>query len=94
MIPFEEIGLIPFGIVVWVIMGAVAGALAGDLMKRSGYVTKGGGYGALGNQVIGMLGAVVGGALFWLLVGGAVGFWGVSRSPSSWASPSSSSCRP
>ncbi len=73
---FADIGLNPFGIVAWVIMGVVAGTLAGYMLKRSGYVTKGRGYGALGNMVIGLLGAVLGGVLFGLLVGGTVGFWG------------------
>ena len=44
-------------IVIWLIVGAVAGWLAG-------MVVKGGGYGLLGNIVVGIIGAVIAG---WLL---------------------------
>ncbi len=44
-------------ILIWVIIGAIAGWLAGVLVK--GY-----GFGLMGNIVVGILGAVVGG---WLL---------------------------
>ena len=44
-------------IVVWLIVGAIAGWLAG-------LIVKGGGFGLLGNIVIGIIGAVVAG---WLL---------------------------
>jgi uncharacterized membrane protein YeaQ/YmgE (transglycosylase-associated protein family) len=44
-------------IVVWLIVGAIAGWLAG-------LVVKGGGFGLLGNIVVGIIGAVVAG---WLL---------------------------
>jgi uncharacterized membrane protein YeaQ/YmgE (transglycosylase-associated protein family) len=49
-------------ILVWIIVGAVAGWLAG-------LVVRGFGFGLFGNIVIGILGAVLGGWLF-----GAVGF--------------------
>ncbi len=49
-------------ILIWAIVGAVAGWLAG-------LVVRGFGFGLLGNIVIGILGAVLGGWLF-----GAVGF--------------------
>jgi uncharacterized membrane protein YeaQ/YmgE (transglycosylase-associated protein family) len=45
------------GIIVWLIVGAIAGWLAG-------LIVKGGGFGLLGNIVIGIIGAVVAG---WLL---------------------------
>jgi uncharacterized membrane protein YeaQ/YmgE (transglycosylase-associated protein family) len=48
------------GLVVFLVIGAVAGWLAGLLMK-------GGGFGLLGNIVVGIVGAVVGGFLFGLL---------------------------
>ena len=49
-------------ILVWIIVGAVAGWLAG-------LVVRGFGFGLFGNIVIGILGAVLGGWLF-----GAIGF--------------------
>jgi len=56
--------------IVWLVVGAVAGWLAGLIMK--GY-----GFGLLGNIVVGILGAVIAGWLLpWLgfvLVGGIVG---------------------
>lgn len=53
--------------VVFLLIGAIAGWLAGLLMK-------GGGFGLLGNIIVGVLGAIVGGWLFGVLgisVGGA-----------------------
>jgi len=47
----------------WLIVGLIAGWLAGQVMK-------GGGYGALVDIVLGIVGAVVGGWIF-----GIVGIW-------------------
>jgi uncharacterized membrane protein YeaQ/YmgE (transglycosylase-associated protein family) len=44
------------GIIVWLIIGALAGWIAGKLVK-------GGGFGLIGNIVVGIVGAVVGGWL-------------------------------
>ena len=44
------------GIIVWLIIGAVAGWLAGSLVK-------GGGFGLIGDIVVGIIGAVLGGWL-------------------------------
>ena len=51
------------GFLYWIIVGLVAGWLAGQLMK-------GGGYGLLADIVLGMLGGIVGGWLF-----SALGIW-------------------
>jgi len=48
------------GLVYWVVVGLIAGFLAGKVMK-------GGGYGILMDIVLGILGAIVGGWLFGLL---------------------------
>ena len=56
-------------LLIFLAIGAVAGWLAGVLMK-------GGGFGLLGNIVVGIIGAVVGGAVFGLLgisAGGLIG---------------------
>ena len=56
-------------LLIFLAIGAVAGWLAGVLMK-------GGGFGLLGNIVIGIIGAVVGGFVFGLLgisAGGLIG---------------------
>ncbi len=42
---------------VWILIGLVAGALAGKVMKGSGY-------GIVGDVIIGLLGGLVGGWLF------------------------------
>jgi uncharacterized membrane protein YeaQ/YmgE (transglycosylase-associated protein family) len=42
---------------VWLVVGAIAGWLAGALMRT-------GGFGLVGNIVIGIVGAIVGGWLF------------------------------
>ncbi len=47
-------------ILIFLAIGAVAGWLAGILMK-------GGGFGLIGNIIVGILGAIVGGFLFGLL---------------------------
>ncbi len=44
-------------IIVWLLVGAVAGFLAGLVMK-------GRGFGVLGNIIVGIIGAVIGGWLF------------------------------
>ena len=57
------------GLIIFLAIGAVAGWLAGTLMK-------GGGFGILGNIVIGVIGAVLGGVVFGLLgisAGGLIG---------------------
>jgi uncharacterized membrane protein YeaQ/YmgE (transglycosylase-associated protein family) len=47
----------PTAIIVWLIVGGIAGWLAGIVMK-------GGGFGIVGNIIVGILGAVVAGFLF------------------------------
>jgi uncharacterized membrane protein YeaQ/YmgE (transglycosylase-associated protein family) len=49
-------------IVVWIVLGLVAGWLAGQVMK-------GGGYGLIGDIVLGIIGAIVGGFLTGVLLG-------------------------
>ena len=56
-------------LVIFLAIGAIAGWLAGTLMK-------GGGFGLLGNIVVGIIGAVIGGFVFGLLgisAGGLIG---------------------
>jgi uncharacterized membrane protein YeaQ/YmgE (transglycosylase-associated protein family) len=60
----------PGGIIAWLVVGLIAGWLAGLVMK-------GGGYGLIGDIVIGIVGAFVGGFVFSLITGGgSAGFWG------------------
>ena len=54
----------PGGIIAWLVVGLIAGWLAGLVMK-------GGGYGVLGDIVMGIIGALVGGFLFGLLMPGS-----------------------
>ena len=54
----------PGGLIAWLMVGLVAGWLAGQFMK-------GGGYGLVGDVVIGIVGAFVGGLLFTLLLPGS-----------------------
>ena len=62
------------GLIVFLAIGAIAGWLGSTIMK-------GGGFGLLGNIVIGILGAIVGGFLFG--VGMTLGSGCLSRMPSS-----------
>jgi uncharacterized membrane protein YeaQ/YmgE (transglycosylase-associated protein family) len=57
------------GILWFLLVGLIAGWLAGKIMKGSGY-------GLVGDLVIGMLGAIVGGWVFGLLGIAAWGFVG------------------
>jgi uncharacterized membrane protein YeaQ/YmgE (transglycosylase-associated protein family) len=50
------------GILAWIVLGLIAGFLAGQVMK-------GGGYGVIGDIVLGIVGAVVGGFLAGNLLG-------------------------
>ena len=49
------------GIVAWLVIGAIAGFLAGKVMKGSGY-------GIVGDIIVGLIGAFLGGLLFGSLV--------------------------
>jgi uncharacterized membrane protein YeaQ/YmgE (transglycosylase-associated protein family) len=49
-------------IIAWIVLGLVAGWLAGMVMK-------GGGYGIIGDIVLGVLGALIGGWLWGLITG-------------------------
>ncbi len=57
------------GLLVFLLIGLIAGWLAGVVMK-------GGGYGLVGDIIIGIIGAFIGGFLFSLLGLGASGFIG------------------
>jgi uncharacterized membrane protein YeaQ/YmgE (transglycosylase-associated protein family) len=59
----------PGGILMWIVVGLIAGWLAGLFMRGSGY-------GILLDIVLGLVGAFVGGLIFSLFVPGEVGFWG------------------
>ena len=56
-------------LIIWIVIGAVAGWLAGKIMK-------GGGFGLLGNIIIGIIGAFIGGFVFGLLGITAGGIFG------------------
>jgi uncharacterized membrane protein YeaQ/YmgE (transglycosylase-associated protein family) len=64
---FADITLDPGSIIIWMVVGIIAGWLAGLMMK-------GGGYGLVGDMIVGLIGAVVGGFLFGLL---GVGYGGL-----------------
>ncbi len=60
----------PGGLIAWLVVGLVAGWLAGQFMK-------GGGYGIVGDLVVGVIGAFIGGFIFSLLLpGSSVGLIG------------------
>ena len=48
------------GLIIFLLIGAVAGWLAGLIMK-------GGGFGLIGNIVVGVIGSLIGGWLFWFI---------------------------
>jgi len=51
------------GFITWIVVGLIAGWLAGQVMK-------GGGYGVLVDIILGILGGIVGGRVF-----GLIGIW-------------------
>jgi uncharacterized membrane protein YeaQ/YmgE (transglycosylase-associated protein family) len=60
----------PGGIIAWLLVGLIAGWLAGQFMKGSGF-------GLIGDIVMGIIGAFIGGLLFaFLLPGSSVGLLG------------------
>jgi uncharacterized membrane protein YeaQ/YmgE (transglycosylase-associated protein family) len=64
-----EIALAPGGFIAWLVVGLIAGFLAGSVMR-------GGGYGMIGDVVMGLIGALVGGFLTGFFVQGNAGFVG------------------
>lgn len=68
--PLDPLPMNPGSLVSWLFVGLLAGWLAGLL-------TRGRGFGCLGNVAVGLLGAVIGGYLFSLLgLHGPTGFIG------------------
>ncbi len=59
----------PGGIIAWIILGILAGFLAGLVMK-------GAGFGLIGDLVCGLAGALIGGFVLGFFVEGDMGFWG------------------
>ena len=60
----------PGNILVWLLVGLIAGFLASVIMR-------GGGYGVLGDIIVGLVGAFIGGLVMNLLAPDATfGFWG------------------
>ena len=60
----------PGGLIAWLVVGLIAGWLAGQFMK-------GGGYGLVGDIVLGIVGAFIGGIIFSLVLpGSSVGLIG------------------
>ena len=57
----------PGGLLIWLVVGLIAGSAAGQFMK-------GGGFGLIGDIIVGIIGAFIGGTLFgFLMPGAAVG---------------------
>ncbi len=69
MLLFAEVTLEPGGVIAWLVVGLVAGLLAGWFMRGSGY-------GVLGDIVVGLIGAVVGGFFSGMVVTGTYGIGG------------------
>jgi uncharacterized membrane protein YeaQ/YmgE (transglycosylase-associated protein family) len=71
VVPNVHIGdvLVPGNIIAWLIVGLIAGALAGTFVR-------GRGFGCLGDIVVGLIGAVIGGYIAGLLNLGSFGFCG------------------
>jgi uncharacterized membrane protein YeaQ/YmgE (transglycosylase-associated protein family) len=64
-----ELTMMPGGLIAWILVGLISGFLAGQVMK-------GGGFGVLGDLVVGLVGALVGGFLVSFFDQGIAGFWG------------------
>ncbi len=66
---YAAIVLTPGGIISWLVVGLIAGWLAGVVMK-------GGGFGPLGDIIVGLIGSFLGGVLGGYFVEGTYQFWG------------------
>jgi uncharacterized membrane protein YeaQ/YmgE (transglycosylase-associated protein family) len=64
-----DITLMPGGLIAWIFVGLISGWLAGQVMK-------GGGYGLIGDLVVGLIGSLVGGFIVSFFDQGVAGFWG------------------
>jgi uncharacterized membrane protein YeaQ/YmgE (transglycosylase-associated protein family) len=64
-----DITLMPGSLIAWIFVGLISGFLAGQVMK-------GGGYGLIGDLVVGLIGSLVGGFLISFFDSGVAGFWG------------------
>ncbi len=69
MLPLAVFELHPGNVIAWLVVGLISGWLAGLMMR-------GGGYGIIGDIVVGLIGAFIGGLIFRLFVEGDAGFWG------------------
>lgn len=69
MVMFADMELAPGGLISWLIVGLIAGFLAGKVMRGSGY-------GLLGDLIVGLLGAFLGGFISGLFIIGDYGFVG------------------
>ena len=65
----NNLNLSPGGWVVWIIVGLIAGFLASHFVK-------GGGFGLIGDLIVGLLGALIGGFVLGFFVQGTVGLLG------------------
>jgi uncharacterized membrane protein YeaQ/YmgE (transglycosylase-associated protein family) len=61
--------LSPGSIVAWLLVGLIAGWLAGLMMKGSGY-------GIIGDIGVGLIGSFLGGLILSFFIEGTAGFWG------------------
>jgi uncharacterized membrane protein YeaQ/YmgE (transglycosylase-associated protein family) len=59
----------PGSLIAWLIVGLIAGWL-------DAWVMKGGGYGLVGDMLVGVIGAVTGGWVYELIATGEPGIWG------------------
>jgi uncharacterized membrane protein YeaQ/YmgE (transglycosylase-associated protein family) len=66
---YAAIVLSPGGVISWLVVGLIAGWLAGLFMKGSGY-------GMLGDIIVGLIGSFLGGLVVGFFVEGSAGFWG------------------
>ena len=64
-----DIALMPGSLIAWALVGLISGWLAGQVMK-------GGGFGIIGDLIVGLIGALVGGFLMSFFDQGVAGFWG------------------
>ncbi len=69
MMPIAALVLSPGGVISWIVMGLLAGWLAGLVMS-------GRGYGIVRDTLLGLIGAGIGGLAASYFIAGDTGFWG------------------
>ena len=72
---FSQINFVPSGLLTWALVGLLVGILAHRIIRTAGD-RLGIGYGLMGDLIVGLIGAILGGLLSGIFLGDRYGFIG------------------